>query len=308
MVRYVTAGVDESDESLAAAHWAAREALRRGGTLRLMHAWTPQPNRVPSAPADATRRDLAEEILQRAVRSVRVARPGLPTEELLPAESAVTALVAAAEESEVLVLGSRGLGPITGFVVGSVSQRVVARSPGPVVLVRAGETSADEHLPALNGVSPHEIPEIPYRDVVLGLDVRHPADEPIGFAFDSARRRGAALHVIHAFSAGPTHAAAGRSGTAPEPRPLAEPEPLAEKEHALVAMLRPWREKFPDVPVAETVIEGRPATELVRASAGACLVVVGRRTGEVHLGTHIGSVVHALLHHAGCPVAVVPHA
>ncbi|MDR3083935.1 MAG: universal stress protein, partial [Streptomyces sp.] len=275
MVRYVTAGVDESDESLAAAHWAAREALRRGGTLRLVHAWTPRPGPAPSAPADPARRDLAEQTLQRAVRSVRAARPALPMEELLTADSAVTVLLAAAEESEVLVLGSRGLGPITGFVVGSVSQRVVARSVRPVVLVRAGETFADEHLPALNGVSPHEIPEIPYRDVVLGLDVRHPADEPIGFAFDSARRREAELHVIHAYSTGRGHAAAGRPGTVPE----LEPEPLAEQEHALAAMMRPWREKFPDVPVSETVIDGRPATELVRASAHACLVVVGRRTG-----------------------------
>ena len=295
MVRYVTAGVDESDESLAAAHWAAREALRRGGVLRLVHAWTPRLGPVPSV------RELAEQTLQRAVRSVRVARPGLPMEELMPADSALAALLEAAEDSEILALGSRGLAPIAGFVVGSVSQRVVARSPRPVVLVRAGETAADEHLPALNGVSPDEIPETPYRDVVLGLDTRHPTDEPIEFAFDSARRRGTGLHVIHAFSPRPGHAVAGRSG--PEP----EPGPLAAQEH-LVALLRPWREKFPAVPVSEAVAEGRAAQELVRASARASLVVVGRRTREARLGTHIGSVAHAVLHHARCPVVVVPHA
>jgi len=302
MVRYVTAGVDESGESLAAAHWAAREALRRGGVLRLVHAWTPQSSPVPAMPADTTRRDQAQQTLQRAVRSVRAARPGLATEELLSADSAVSALLSAAEESEVLVLGSRGLAPVAGFVVGSVSQRVVARSPRPVVLVRAGETSADEHLPALNGVSPDEIPEIPYRDVVLGLDPRHPCDELIEFAFDAARRRTTGLQVIHAFSRVPGQAAAGRSG------PVPGPEPLAGPEHTVAALLRPWREKFPGVPVTETVTEGRAATELVRASARACLVVVGRRTWDVRLGTHIGSVVHAVLHHAGCPVAVVPHA
>ncbi|MCN9242233.1 universal stress protein [Streptomyces sp. RY43-2] len=299
MVRYVTAGVDESDESLAAAHFAAREAMRRGSTLRLVHAWLPQPS--PALEVEPTWRALAEQTLERAVRSVRAARPELPLEEVLTGDSAVTALLAAAEDSEVLVLGSRGLGPLTGFVVGSVSQRVVARSPRPVVLVRAGETLVDEHLPAPDGISPHEIPEIPYLDVVLGLDVGQPADEPIGFAFDAARRRGTVLRVIHAHRT-PAHAAVGRTGTAPEP------EPLAEQEQTLVAMLRPWREKFPDVPVTETVIEGRPAVELVHASARACLVVVGRRTGEARLGAHVGSVVHALLHHAECPVAVVPHA
>ncbi|MGW0821666.1 universal stress protein [Streptomyces sp. NPDC002845] len=77
---------------------------------------------------------------------------------LAPAPGVVAALLAAAEEAELLVLGSRGLSGVTGFVVGSVSQRVVARSPRPVVLVRAGETSAGAHLPASDGVSPEEIP------------------------------------------------------------------------------------------------------------------------------------------------------
>ncbi len=301
MVRHVTAGVDESAESLAAAHWAAREALRRGAALRLVHAWKWQPRPAPSAPMDTTWRQWAEQTLERAVRSVRASHPGLPVEDLLVPDSAVTVLLAAAEESELLVLGSRGLGRIAGFVLGSVSQRVVARTPRPVVLVRAGETSADEHLPAVDGVSPDEIPETPFRDVVLGLDTEQPCDELIEFAFESARRRGASLRVIHAFTAAPAHAAHGRSV------PMSGPELVADQEHVVVARLRPWSEKFPGVPVTETVFEGQPAAELVRASARASLLVVGRRARDARLGTHIGSVAHAVLHHACCPVAVVPH-
>ncbi|GHK05056.1 universal stress protein [Streptomyces sp. NPDC003753] len=295
MVRPVTAGVDGSGESLAAAHWAAREALRRGAPLHVVHAWRRQPLPAPSGGCGDDRREVGEQILERAVRSVRAAHPGLEVEALLPAESPVTALLAAAADAEMLVLGSRGLGRVAGFVVGWVSQRVVARAARPVVLVRAGETSADEHLPALDGVSPEEIPEIPFRDVVLGLDPRHPLDEPIGFAFDSARRRGTALHVVHAVGDVHAHAAAG-------------PEVLAEQEHLVNAALRPWREKFPGVPVSETVSTGRPAPQLVRASTRACLVVVGRRTRDGVFGPHIGSVAHAVLHHVACPVAVVPHA
>ncbi|WP_055491111.1 universal stress protein [Streptomyces sp. TP-A0356] len=301
MVRYVTAGVDESGESLAAAHWAAREALRRGATLRLVHAvkWQAPASTVPM---DTTRGQWAQQTLERAAGSVRAAHPGLRVEEALLPDAPLTALLAAAEESEVLVLGSRGLGRIAGFVVGSVSQRVVARSPRPVVLVRAGEALADEHLPALDGVSPEEIPETPYRDVVLGLDPRHADAEPIGFAFEAARRRGASLHVVHAVGEAPGHAAEGRSGAGHGP------ESLAERKALLSATLQPWTEKFPGVPVSETVTEGRPATELVRAAGRASLVVVGRPSRDTRLGTHIGSVVHAVLHHAGCPVAVVPHA
>ncbi|MEW2497952.1 universal stress protein [Streptomyces nodosus] len=302
MVRHVSAGVDASDESLAAAHWAAREALRRGAALRLVHAWKWQPQPAPSVPLGTTQRAWADQTLERAVRSVRAAHPGLPVEEVLLSASPVGALLAAAAESDLLVLGSRGLGRIAGFVVGSVSQRVVARAGRPVVLVRAGETSADEHLPALNGVSPDEIPETPYRDVVLGLDTRHPCDEPIEFAFDAARRRGAVLRVIHAFDEVPGRPGDGRSGAA------GTTELITEREQLVVATLRAWREKYPGVPVSETVTVGRAATELVRASEHASLMVVGRRTREVRLGTHVGSVTHAVLHHVGCPVVVVPYA
>ncbi|WP_179202557.1 universal stress protein, partial [Streptomyces caniscabiei] len=43
------------------------------------------------------------------------------------------------------------------------------------------------------------------------------------------------------------------------------------------------------------------------ASRDACLVVVGRHVRRSPLGAHIGPVAHAVLHHAGVPVAVVPH-
>jgi len=293
MVRHVITGVDGSPESLAAAHWAAREALRRGASLNLVHAWQRHPRPAPSVPADRTGHEWAEQILDRAAGSIRAAHPGLRVVERLVSGSAAAALLAAAGDTELLVLGSRGLGPVAGFMVGSVSQRVVARSSRPLVLVRAGGSAAAEHFSVLDGVSPEEVPETPYRDVVLGLDTRRPRDEPIAFAFESARRRGATLHVIHAFAT---------------PRgPVSGPELLAARERAVVAALRPWCEKFPGVSVVETVSEGRAATALVGAAAGASLVVVGRRPRDRRLGPHIGAVTHAVLHHVGCPVAVVPH-
>jgi nucleotide-binding universal stress UspA family protein len=301
MVQHVTAGVDGSTESLAAAHWAAREALRRGASLRLVHAWAWHPRPAASVPMGTSEREWAQQTLDRAAGSVRAAHPGLRIVEQLVSGSAVDALLAAPAEAESLVLGSRGLGGVAGFVVGSVSQRVVARSVRPVVLVRAGEAAADEHLPVSDGVSPEEIPGTPYRDVVLGLDTRRPCDELIGFAFEAAGRYGTVLRVIHAFTVPWADGAdlPAVTGTGPEA--------LAAQERAVVATLRPWCEKFPEISVTETVSEGRAATELVRASSGASLVVVGRRIRDGHLGTHIGPVTHAALHHVGCPVAVVPH-
>ncbi|NGO44869.1 universal stress protein [Streptomyces ureilyticus] len=301
MDRHVVAGIDGSPESRAAAHWAAREALRRGAALRLVHAWQLHARPAANVPLDMTERSFARQILAEALDSVRAAHPGLQVVDQQVKGSPVTALLAAGERAELMVLGSRGLSGFVGFLLGSVSARVVARSSRPVVLVRAGENVADEHFPVPDGVAPDEIPEIPYRDVVLGLDTGQPCDDLLEFAFEAARRRGAALRVIHTFTVPPGYATADR--VVPPPGP----ELLAEHEHAVVATLRPWCEKFPEVAVTETVVEGRAATELTRAASGAALVVVGRRLRDIRLGGHGGPVTHAVLHHAGCPVAVVAH-
>jgi nucleotide-binding universal stress UspA family protein len=301
MLRPVAAGIDGSPESLAAAHWAAREALRRGTALCLVHAWQWHPRPAPSVPADMSQRAWAEDLLTGVAEGLRAAHPGLRLLDRSVAEAPVTALLAAADEAALLVLGSRGLSGVTGFLLGSISQRIVSRSPVPVVLVRAGVGTCDEHLPAPDGISPDEIPQVPYRDVVLGLDTEKPCDELIAFAFDAARLRGAALRVIHAYSTPPSYTAADRLVQ------VNGPQLLAEHEHAVVATLRPWCEKFPEVPVAETVVDGRAAGELIRASAGAALVVVGRRERETRFGTYLGPVAHAVLHHADSSVAVVPH-
>ncbi|GHE55840.1 universal stress protein [Streptomyces capitiformicae] len=303
MHRHVTAGVDESTESLAAAHWAAREAVRLGAELRLVHTWAWHPRPPASVPADVSERRWAEQTLDRAVVSVRSAHPGLRIVDRLVADSPVDTLLEEADKAELLVLGSRGLGAVTGFVVGSVSQRLVARSSRPVVLVRARQTLGDEHLPTPDGISPEEIPQTPYRDVVLGLETSHTCDELIEFAFATAARRGARLRVIHAYRIPTPHAVDDSSAPTPSP------ELLAARERAVVATLRPWYDKFPGVSVVESVVQGRAATALVRAATGAGLVVVGRRIRDGHLGIgpHTGPVTHAVLHHAGCPVAVVPH-
>ncbi|WP_327426093.1 universal stress protein [Streptomyces sp. NBC_01236] len=306
MLRYVAAGIDGTPESLAAAHWAAREAVRRGVALRLVHAWERRPRPAPTVPADKSQRSWAEDMLAQASDSVRAAHAGLRVVTHSVADAPVGALLAAAEEADLLVIGSRWISGVTGFLTGSVSQRVVARSPRPVVLVRAGECTAREHFSAAAGISPDEIPEIPYRDVVLGIDTDRPCDELIEFAFDAARLRATPLRVVHAFSAPPAYAAIDRLA------PVNGPELLAEHERAVVATLRPWCEKFPEVAVTETVTEGRAARELIHASAGAALLVVGRQVRGTllgnHHGNHLGSVAHAALHHAPCPVAVVPHA
>ncbi|MDG9705706.1 universal stress protein [Streptomyces sp. DH37] len=294
MVRTVTVGVDGSGESLAAADWAAREAMRRKVPLHLVHVREPDPFTPPDSFADPeARQHWAQRIPREAANDLAGRHPGLEitTDQLTgrPAE----VLTAAAEQAEVLVIGTRGLGPVTGFLVGSVGLSTVARVDCPVVLVRAG--TAEEGGPA--GTEP----PVPARDVVMGLELYRPSDELIEFGFDAASRRGAPLRVIHGWNPPLVY---GVDPIAVDPRLATD---LArESARVLEDALRHWREKYPDVEVKAQAVVGRPARHLLEASEDASLVVVGRRKRRSPIGFHIGPVAHAVMHHAKAPVAVVP--
>ncbi|TQE33304.1 universal stress protein [Streptomyces ipomoeae] len=294
----VAVGVDGSPESLAAADWAAREAVLRAAVLRVVHAGEQQPHAyVPFAgeAVPAPGADLSARMLREVAAALRHRHPGLRiTAEQVDGQP-TRVLRAAAEEGELLVLGSRGLGPAAGFLLGSVSSAVVARVERPVVLVRPSAGVTAQH-----GADASET--APYREIVLGLDLNNPHDAVLGFAFGAASRRGADLRVVHGCSrpAYPVDVAG-----APEERPGSEPPELLRV--MLIDTLRPWREKFPDVEVADEAVVGQAGSHLADASRNASLVVVGRKSRHALLGPHIGPVTNAVLHHSAAPVAVVPH-
>ncbi|MFJ4696068.1 universal stress protein [Streptomyces sp. NPDC088766] len=300
MLLPVTAGVDGSAESLAAAAWAAREAARRDRPLHLVHALAWQPRHQDDDSTGAARRHLARRALRRAEERVRAERPGVRLTDEQSEGPATAALLKAADRSGLLVLGSRGLSGFTGFLVGSVALGVVARAACPVVLVRADEEAADEHLPAGDGGASTDTG---YRDVVLAVDLGEACDEVVEFAFEAARLRNARLRAVHAWhTAGPVGLGTGDIGLVRESRQG------EEWLGFLKAALQVWRDKYPDVEVLETVVEDRPSSALVRAATGAGLLVVGHRVAERPAGPRTGPVTHAAVHHVGCPVAVVPHA
>ncbi|MGW2780154.1 universal stress protein [Streptomyces populi] len=300
MPRTVTVGLDGSRESRAAAEWAAREAELRDLPLKLVHVWEPVPEPMAQAsPLDAeTRQHWRERIPREAAETVRLRHPEVEVvTEQLPGRPA-DVLVKAAESAELLVLGSRGLGGPVGFMVGSVGLSVVAHVDRPVVLVRSTEPAADEH-----GTAPKGTPSAAtaVRPVVLGLDVEHPDEALIAFAFESAARRETSLRVVHTWYPPPYYA----YGTPVNP---ALNEALAlSAEAELAKALSPWRTRFPDVDVVEVTRYGSPAEHLVKASRDASLIVVGRCARRIPVGAHIGHTAHSVLHHATVPVAVVPH-
>ncbi|MFI1154649.1 universal stress protein [Streptomyces sp. NPDC020817] len=288
MSRTVTVGFDGSRESLAAVDWAAREAVCRAVPLRLLQVWSKDDGRRARLVAPATARGWGERALGTAERRLRRRHPGLLTETQWVCGDPVEELCAAADEAELLVLGSRGLG-LAGFLAGSVSLAVLTRTRRPVVLVRPhnGPTAGEDG---------------PVGEVVVGLDVSAPGDEVLAFGFAAADRYGCGLRVLHTWALPALYGA--DMGAALQ---LVWAEVAQDARRALDEALAPWTEKYPGVSVVRECHEGRPAQDLAEASRGARLVVVGRRNRRARIGTHIGAVTHAVIHHSLAPVTVVPH-
>ncbi|MFI0828076.1 universal stress protein [Streptomyces roseolus] len=286
----ITVGLDGTDHALAAADWAADEAERRGASVRLVHAWVWGPTDVVYVGDRAAEERWARDALNEARARIAKKHPSLDvTTELLVGDPVPTLLTEAAH-AEMLVLGSRGYGTLTGYLIGSVSLHVLRQATGPVVMVRRPEVSTRRHEPG-------------EEEVVVGVqEPGESGDSVLEFAFTAAAERGAALRVVHAWSI-PTALAWG-----PGSLYLADQAGALARinREVLADVLVPWRDKYPGVEVIEHFEIGSPSEVLLHSSVRAGLVVVGRRSHEAGL-RRLGAVTHAVLHHASAPVAVVPH-
>lgn len=294
MTPHDTVGMDESPESLAAALWAAEEAALLGVPLRLVHVekW-PVTAEVPVLSA-ASPVERYGSLLPATADRVRDDHPGLDVTTEMARGRAPAELTAAADESEVTVLGSRGLGGVVGFLIGSVSLAVVGRARRPVVLVRSG--------PSPSGVrgTGGDDPGGARSGIVLGVDIDQPCDPLLAFAFGEAARRDEELRIVHSWSPPPAYGCSA----------VLDPgvgSGLGRKAaDGLAGMVRPWRSRFPAVRVTERAVAGSAAAELVDVDRSTALLVVGRRSRRSPVGPHLGHVAHAAIHHSPAPVAVVP--
>jgi len=286
MTRPVLAAVDASVRSRAAAHWAAQEAGRRGAPLRLVHAWPYLGRKVNDLVKMDELEMGAQTMMGDVAQELAAAYPGVAVSSELVPDAAIDGLTAVAEQGQLLVIGTRGLGGFRGLLVGSVSLGVAGRSKTPVVLVREGGPAPESAEP----------------EVTVGFDALEPADAVLEFAFEEAQLRGARVRVVHGWELPPTY---GYAGWIPVE---SERQELGALAVGMVAdAVAPWREKYPRTLVLEDVRTGGGAAALVEASAQSDLVVVGRRTRALNIGPKLGSVAHAVIHHAQAPVAVVPH-
>jgi nucleotide-binding universal stress UspA family protein len=194
--RSVLVGVDGSVSAQGALAWAAAEASFRQSPLRIVHAFTWP---MISNPLDLTvdgymsngLQAAAEQVLAEAESHARTVAPDIKvTDELFVAGAAPT-LLSQAQDAELVVTGSRGLGGFRGLLVGSVSAAVAAHAPCPVIVVH----------PHRDGTA---YPARPTGRVVVGVDGSEVSTAAIRFALQEAARRhigvtavGAALPPRH---------------------------------------------------------------------------------------------------------------
>jgi len=141
MFKNILVPVDGSDHALRALDVACDLAQKYGATLRLVHAYPPIFTDSTMGGADiepliARRTEAGEAVLARAREYVKDCALDITTE-LREAPDAEAILEEAdAHHCDLIVMGTRGLGRLTGLLLGSVSQKVVQHAKCPVLLVR----------------------------------------------------------------------------------------------------------------------------------------------------------------------------
>jgi nucleotide-binding universal stress UspA family protein len=171
-----------------------------------------------------------------------------------------------------------------------------------------------------------EVP--PVGRIVVGVDASPEARRALAWAAAEARLRQAVLQVVHAYHAkslaapvyfGSTHtwdAAVGAAGEPPpeltasvQRREAFEEAVRSQADELLETLIGELGETVSGVQVQQTVVEDRhPAEALVQLSVDADLLVVGSRGRGGFSELLLGSVSHAAVLHAACPVVVVPSA
>ncbi|MFI2200472.1 universal stress protein [Streptomyces sp. NPDC020192] len=278
-------GVDGSDSCLDAVDWAVDEAVRHGLPLRLVYGslWERYEGGLPTVGHERpSEQVMAERIVASAAdRAARRDTDVKVTTDILP-EDAADALVREGDHAFALVTGSRGRGLLKGLLLGSVGLAVAARARCPVVVVRGDRAG-------LAGT--HE-------RILLGLGDAGTSAEAVRFAFREAEVRDCVLDVVRAWR----RPAYDRSGD-----PATATDAHEERASALLdALLEDAVAGYPHVRTRRATLEGPAGKVLVDRSAAADLVIIGARRRTGHFGLQLGRVGHTLLHHARCPVAVVP--
>lgn len=134
----IVVGIDGSECSEEALHWAVDEAAGTGAELELVHAWAypyPAGGHGASDPRHEMRVD-AMRTLETAEQLVRAQSLHVRVHSIVSEDSPANAIVEAGRHADLVVVGTRGRGGFAALALGSVSRTVAQHATVPVVLIR----------------------------------------------------------------------------------------------------------------------------------------------------------------------------
>ncbi len=289
----IVVGVDGSEDAARAVGWAAVQADLENRRLALVHSaeqvlllgsgWLDAQG-VDRVGLEAALNRGAEAVLARARERAQEEAPDVEVTTHLVREDARIALVDASADAHLVVVGSRGLGPVRSLL-GSVSASVARRADCPVVVCRPTDAGGS-----------------PASGVVVGVDGTPGSVDVLEFAFAQASLHRAPLTVMQCFwdvraatnGPGPVDAGGGSSNAETDLQLL-----VAESVAGLA-------EKYPDVAVTEELARGLVDECLADRSPEAALLVVGRASPTGWTRFVHSSCALAVLERARTTVAVVP--
>jgi nucleotide-binding universal stress UspA family protein len=176
----VVVGIDGRPDCENAIRWGAAEAAARGAELHLVHAFVWAEFKVPLGPSDVAPglRAQADGIVADAVELARKFEPGLPVTGRRVDGFPAAVLLAESRTADLIVIGSRMVGPLLGLVISSAGVELAAHAHCPVVVVRPTEDS-------LAGSR-----------VVIGYDGSPAADAAVEFGLGHAHRLGLPARIV----------------------------------------------------------------------------------------------------------------
>ncbi len=285
----IVVGVDGSPDSVRALRFAVGEAERAHAEVWLVNAiheavpFAPMWPMLTSERLTGVGRELLADV---TVVAEDLAKGQVKYRQLTSLGSPVQVLVSASEEARLLVLGHRAVGVVKRIVTGSTALGVVARAHCPVVSV------------------PHEWDHESRHDrLVAAIDGSMASSSVLACAFVEARARSARLDVVHCWRLDPYYSYLVDEWSVRE-------EWNKQTRGRITELVEEWSARFPDVQVTTRMEYSEIADALVRCSQDADVLYIGRH-GHGRLGAQIsmtnpGSITRALLHHAHCPLEVVP--
>lgn len=271
----VIVGVDGSEQSRTAVNWAAAFAAHHRAPLRLICVIDVPMDLGPGVTAPLFDHDVLRKHAESVIAAATSQAAAITDTEITTTISEGAPVLMLREHSEsarLLVVGSRGLGAFRRTLLGSVSSSLARRAACPVAVI-------PEHEFATDG------------PVVVGVDGSECSVAAVATAFDEAAHRNARLIAVHTWSEFYHY----------ESRATMQ----AAAEAVLSESLAGYGEKYPDVRVERVVVEDRPARAVLGAAENAQLVVVGSRGKGGFAGMALGSVAHAVLHGADCPLIII---